>query len=89
MASPSLPVLSGDKDQLLQQALGRLSASPKPGGADADPIVTATRRVPAVAASYAAFPEDADPRLVNALQIFPNLIGVLALSGIAAAAARK
>ena len=31
-----LPVLSGDKDQLLQQALGRLAASPKPGGPDAD-----------------------------------------------------
>jgi DEAD/DEAH box helicase domain-containing protein len=73
MASPSLPVLSGDpasepkKDQLLQQALGRLSASPRPGGAEADPIVTATRRLPAVPASYAPFPEDADPRLVNAL----------------------
>ena len=67
MASPSLPVLSGDKDQLLQQALGRLSASPRPGGADADPIVTATRRLPAMAANYAPFPAEADPRLVNAL----------------------
>jgi DEAD/DEAH box helicase domain-containing protein len=67
MASPSLPVLSGDKDQLLQQALGRLAASPRPGGADADAIVTATRRLPALAASYAPFPPDADPRLVTAL----------------------
>ena len=67
MASPSLPVLSGDKDQLLQQALRRLSASPKPGGADADAIVTATRRLPAVAASYAPFPDQTDPRLTNAL----------------------
>ena len=73
MASSSLPVVSGDpgngerKDQLLQQALGRLSASPRPGGAEADPIVTATRRLPAVAASYAPFPADADPRLVSAL----------------------
>src|SRR5829696_5111919 len=67
MASLSLSVLSGDKDQLLQQALGRLSASPKPGGADADPIVTASRRLPAVAATYAPFPSDADPRLLNAL----------------------
>ena len=55
MVSPSLPVLTRDKDQLLQQALGRLAASPRPGGADADAIVTATRRLPAVAASHAPF----------------------------------
>ncbi|HET7695283.1 MAG TPA: DEAD/DEAH box helicase [Vicinamibacterales bacterium] len=67
MASLSLPVLSGDKDQLLQQALGRLAASPRPGGAEADPIVTATRRLPAVGASYAPFPGNVDDRLVNAL----------------------
>jgi DEAD/DEAH box helicase domain-containing protein len=67
MAPPSLPVLRGDKDQLLQQALGRLAASPKPGGADADAIVTATRRLPAVAATYAPFPDEADPRLLSAL----------------------
>ena len=36
MAPSSLPVVSGDKDQLLQQALGRLAASPQPGGPDAD-----------------------------------------------------
>src|SRR6476620_7194492 len=66
MAS-SLPVVSGDKDQLLQQAIGRLAASPKPGGADADAIVTATRRLPAVAASYAPFPEQIDPRLRTTL----------------------
>ena len=67
MAPPSLPVLSGDKDQLLQQALGRLAASPKPGGPDADAIVTATRRLPAVSATYAPFPEQTDPRLRAAL----------------------
>ena len=67
MASPSLPVLTGDKDQLLQQALGRLAASPKPGGPEADPIVTASRRLPAVAATYAPFPPEADPRLLTAL----------------------
>jgi DEAD/DEAH box helicase domain-containing protein len=67
MAPPSLPVVSGDKDQLLQQALGRLAASPKPGGPDADAIVTATRRLPAVTATYAAFPEQTDPRLRTAL----------------------
>src|SRR6185436_11094229 len=67
MASPSLPVLSGDKDQLLQHAVSRLTMSPRPGGAEADPIVTATRRMPAVAASYAPFPEQTDPRLRHAL----------------------
>jgi len=67
MASPSLPVLSGDKDQLLQHAVSRLTMSPRPGGAEADPIVTATRRMPAVAASYAPFPGQTDPRLRNAL----------------------
>ena len=70
MPSNALPVVSSDpekKDQLLQQALGRLSASPKPTGPDADPIVTATRRLPAVAATYAPFPAEADPRLLRAL----------------------
>src|SRR5215210_2434734 len=67
MAPSSLPVVSGDKDQLLQQALGRLAASPKPGGPDADAIVTATRRLPAVSATYAAFPAQTDPRLKTAL----------------------
>jgi DEAD/DEAH box helicase domain-containing protein len=67
MAPNSLPVIAGDKDQLLQQALGRLAASPKPGGPDADAIVTATRRLPAVAATYAPFPAQADDRLKTAL----------------------
>ena len=67
MAPSSLPVLSGDKDQLLQLAIARLGASPRPGGADADPIVTATRRLPAVAATYAPFPEQTDARLLGAL----------------------
>src|SRR6188768_1139302 len=67
MAPPSLPVISGDKDQLLQQALGRLAASPRPGGPDADAIFTATRRLPAVGATYAPFPERTDERLRAAL----------------------
>jgi DEAD/DEAH box helicase domain-containing protein len=68
MMPSALPVLAGEKDQLLQQALGRLQASPRPGGADeADPIVTTSRRLPAVAASYAPFPEGTDPRLLSAL----------------------
>src|SRR3954466_3234986 len=72
MPSNALPAITGDpdpskKDQLLQQALGRLSASPKPTGPAADPIVTASRRLPAVAATYAPFPAQADERLVRAL----------------------
>ena len=68
MTSPSLPVLAGDKDTLLQQALGRLQASPRPGGVDElDPIVTASRRLPAVGASYAPFPDGTDARLRSAL----------------------
>src|SRR4051812_21157053 len=68
MALPSLPVLAGDKDQLLQQALARLEASARPGRPDqADPIVTTSRRLPAVAASYAPFPDTTDPRLRAAL----------------------
>ncbi|MGH9408019.1 MAG: DEAD/DEAH box helicase, partial [Vicinamibacterales bacterium] len=63
----SLPVLTGDKDRLLQEAVARLGASPKPGGPDADAIVTATRRLPAVSAAYAPFPDDTDPRLRAAL----------------------
>ena len=67
MTPQTLPVVSGDKDRSLQEALGRLSASKAPGGRDADPIVTATRRLPAVAASYAPFPERIDERLRRAL----------------------
>ena len=68
MPSNALPAIAGDKDVLLQQALGRLQASPRPNGPDeGDPIVTASRRLPAVAACYAPFPEQTDPRLRNAL----------------------
>ncbi len=67
MTPQTLPVVSGDKDRSLQEALGRLSASKNPGGRDADPIVTATRRLPAVAATYAPFPERSDERLRRAL----------------------
>ena len=67
MASHTLPVVSGDKDHSLQEALGRLSASKAPGGRDADPIVTATRRLPAVTASFAPWPEATDERLRRAL----------------------
>src|SRR3954468_2100652 len=67
MSSNALPAVTGDKDLLLQQAVARLGASPKPGGPDAEAIVTATRRLPAVAASYAPFPDETDPRLTSAL----------------------
>ena len=67
MTPHTLPVVSGDKDQLLQQVIGRLGLSPRPGGPDADPIVTTTRRLPAVAAAYAPFPEETDGRLRGAL----------------------
>ena len=52
MPSNALPAIAGDKDLQLQQALGRLSASPRPTGPDADPIVTASRRLPARSGGY-------------------------------------
>jgi DEAD/DEAH box helicase domain-containing protein len=67
MAAQTLPVVSGDKDRALQEAVARLGLSPRPGGPDSDPIVTATRRLPAVAAQYAPFPDGTDPRLRAAL----------------------
>jgi DEAD/DEAH box helicase domain-containing protein len=67
MTPQTLPVVSGDKDRSLQEAIGRLSLSRAPGGPEADPIVTATRRLPAVAAAYAPFPEQTDERLRRAL----------------------
>jgi DEAD/DEAH box helicase domain-containing protein len=67
MASQTLPVVTGDKDRSLQEALTRLTASRAPLGPDADPIVTATHRLPAVPASFAPYPEGTDPRLVSAL----------------------
>jgi DEAD/DEAH box helicase domain-containing protein len=67
MAQPTLPVVSGDKDRSLQEALSRLTASPAPLGRDADPIVTATHRLPAMTASFAPYPGGTDERLVAAL----------------------
>ena len=67
MATQTLPVVSGDTDRALQEAVARLGLSPRPGGPEADPIVTATRRLPAVGAEYAPFPDDSDPRLLAAL----------------------
>ena len=56
MPSHTLPAITGDKDRSLQEAVGRLSLSRGPGGFDSDPIVTTTRRLPAVSPSFAAFP---------------------------------
>ena len=67
MLPNTLPVVAGDKDRSLQEVLSRLTASRAPLGAAADPIVTATHRMPAITASFAPYPEDADPRLCAAL----------------------
>jgi len=67
MAQPTLPVVSGDKDRSLQEALSRLTASPAPMGRDADPIVTAAHRLPAMTASFAPYPGGTDERLIAAL----------------------
>jgi DEAD/DEAH box helicase domain-containing protein len=68
MANQTLPVVTGDKDRLLQEVLTRLTASPAPLGRDADPIVTAAHRLPAVKAVFAAYPEGTDERLISALR---------------------
>ena len=67
MASHTLPVVSGDKDRSLQEVLNRLTASRAPLGAEADPIVTAIHRMPAVPAQYGPYPDGADERLIAAL----------------------
>jgi DEAD/DEAH box helicase domain-containing protein len=67
MASNTLPALTGDKDRSLQEVLNRLTASRAPLGPDADPIVTAAHRLPAVTASFAPYPEGIDQRLCSAL----------------------
>jgi DEAD/DEAH box helicase domain-containing protein len=67
MAQPTLPVISGDKDRSLQDVLSRLTASPAPMGRDADPIVTAAHRLPAITASFSPYPAGTDDRLIAAL----------------------
>jgi len=67
MTSQTLPVIAGDKDRSLQEVLSRLTASRAPLGRDADPIVTAAHRLPAVTASFAPFPVGTDERLRGAL----------------------
>jgi DEAD/DEAH box helicase domain-containing protein len=67
MSSSTLPVISGDKDRSLQEVLRRLTNSRAPMGAEADPIVTAVERLPAVEASFAPYPDGTDQRLRAAL----------------------
>ena len=67
MASHTLPAITGDKDRSLQEVLNRLTASRAPLGAEAEPIVTAAHRMPAVPASFAPYPEGTDERLCAAL----------------------
>jgi DEAD/DEAH box helicase domain-containing protein len=69
MASQTLPVITGDKDRSLQEVLSRLTSSRAPLGRDADPIVTAAHRLPAIPASFAPFPEETDDRLRGALAV--------------------
>ena len=66
MAS-TLPVIAGDKDRSLQEVLSRLTTSRAPLGAEADPIVTAIHRMPAVEASFGPYPDGTDERLKAAL----------------------
>jgi DEAD/DEAH box helicase domain-containing protein len=63
----TLPAVTGDKDRSLQEVLRRLRDSKGPTGPGADPIVTAAHRLPAVAATFAPYPEGTDPRLRAAL----------------------
>jgi DEAD/DEAH box helicase domain-containing protein len=67
MAHETLPVVARDKDRSLQEVLTRLTASRSPMGADAEPIVTAAHRLPAIAASFAPYPKGTDERLRSAL----------------------
>ncbi len=68
MANQTLPVVTGDKDRLLQEVLTRLTASRAPLGPDAEPIVTAAHRLPAIPAAFAPYPEGTDERLMSALR---------------------
>ena len=67
MATETLPARTGDKDRSLQEAVSRLTYSRRPGGVDADPIVTAVRRIPAAAPAFGPYPAGTDERLVASL----------------------
>ncbi|HMF59882.1 MAG TPA: DEAD/DEAH box helicase, partial [Vicinamibacterales bacterium] len=65
MSQETLPVVTGEKDRSLQEVLTRLTASRGPVAAD--PVVTAAHRLPAIAASFAPYPDGTDERLRTAL----------------------
>jgi DEAD/DEAH box helicase domain-containing protein len=80
-APATLPVLAGDKDRalgdalvglaprsLLEQARGSAVAATVADDAVADPHVTAVHRIPAALARHAPFPASLDARLVAVLQ---------------------
>jgi DEAD/DEAH box helicase domain-containing protein len=67
MSPQTLPIISTDKDRSLQEALSGLTSAKAPLGRDADAIITAVHRLPALQASFAPFPEDTDSRLRGAL----------------------
>lgn len=66
---PVLPVDARSKDESLTQALSRMLSEHDRAlrASEDDPHVTAVRRLEAVEARYAPFPEAADPRLVKAI----------------------
>jgi DEAD/DEAH box helicase domain-containing protein len=67
MASETLPIIAGDKDRSLLEALSRLTSAKAPLGRSAEAIITAAHRLPAIPATFAPFPEATDPRLRGAL----------------------
>jgi DEAD/DEAH box helicase domain-containing protein len=66
----TLPAVTGDKDHSLQAALARMLAEHERALADeaGDAHVTAARKLPAVEAAYAPWPEALDARLRRALE---------------------
>ncbi len=68
MPNQTLPVVTGDKDRLLQEVLSRLTSSRGPLGPEEEPIVTAAHRLPAIPAAFAPYPDGTDERLVSALR---------------------
>jgi DEAD/DEAH box helicase domain-containing protein len=74
----ALPAVARDKEESLQSALSHMLAEFERGqrtaaalasvGQDADPHVTAVRRLPATPPEYAPFLDGLDPRLLSALR---------------------
>ncbi len=64
-----VPAREAAKDGAIQELVGRLAARRPASAAAADdePVVTATRRLPAVEARYASWPSALDERVVSAL----------------------